>query len=813
MTDAPRAQVPARVTALTPERITISYAKPQDQSGSGWFGPGQPMTPLAPEEVAGRTFDFPQSFNLLQRPRTFEIGFDQLRGFADGYDLARIIIETRKDQMARQLWDIVPREKGATSKDPKTVERIAAAKAFFRKPDKVNYWHDWLRTLLEDLLVIDAVSIYKRRNLDGSLFALQPIDGATIKRVIDDHGNTPLAPAPAYQQVLHGMPAVDYSTAELVYAPRNVRAHKVYGFSPIEQVVMTISIALKRQISQLQYFTEGSLPDALIGVPSTWTPEQIRAFQTWFNSVLFGDTGARRGALFVPGEVAKGLVQTKEVNLFGQAEEWMARVICYAFGVSPTPLVSQVNRATAESAIWEAISDGLAPIQVWVKGLIDRVLEEEFGSDDLEFEWIDDDIQDPLEKAKVLELQVKTGIMTINEARAQLSLTAIKDPRFDTPMAFAPASGFLDVTGAPPLKETEALLPGDEDPNAQPKPPPAPPASTPPSPEAPAPADVDSDDAADTGSNASAKAAKRKKVIKWKPLCKAVADTSPLIRTATKSVSKTVKGQFDKARAAVADQLKVKLAGVVADPEKIKFKDPTHRALFASVVKADEDEPEIDPDQLADDLDLSSLDTLYDEVSPELFDVHGESALKAIAQVGGSTEAGAADAIVNRVNERAVDWAKGRAAGLANVSDSTRELLRTTITNGLANNDGGDAIISAIEDGFAFSEERATTIARTEISAANNHGALAGYHEAKAQGVAMMKAWSTAQDELVDEDICQGNEDEGPIELDDTFQSGDDAPPGHPNCRCSLVPVVSDGEGDEGGGDAASDEGDDSGEE
>ena len=33
---------------------------------------------------------------------------------------------------------------------------------------------------------------------------------------------------------------------------------------------MTVNIALRRQLWQLDYFTEGSIPDALIGVPQSW---------------------------------------------------------------------------------------------------------------------------------------------------------------------------------------------------------------------------------------------------------------------------------------------------------------------------------------------------------------------------------------------------------------------------------------------------------------------------------------------------------------------------------------------------------------
>ncbi len=64
---------------------------------------------------------------------------------------------------------------------------------------------------------------------------------------------------------------------------------------------MTVNIALRRQLWQLDYFTEGSIPDALIGVPQSWTPDQIRQFQDYWDTEFSGDLAKRRRAKFVPG--------------------------------------------------------------------------------------------------------------------------------------------------------------------------------------------------------------------------------------------------------------------------------------------------------------------------------------------------------------------------------------------------------------------------------------------------------------------------------------------------------------------------------
>src|SRR5437879_2474227 len=93
MAGAPGArQVPLVVPTQAPDQ---PFAETQ-----GWFGPGQAPAPSAPPEVAGRRLDYQPGINMLQQPRQYEaITFSDLRALADGHDLLRIIIETRKDQI------------------------------------------------------------------------------------------------------------------------------------------------------------------------------------------------------------------------------------------------------------------------------------------------------------------------------------------------------------------------------------------------------------------------------------------------------------------------------------------------------------------------------------------------------------------------------------------------------------------------------------------------------------------------------------------------------------------------------------------
>ncbi len=71
------------------------------------------------------------------------------------------------------------------------------------------------------------------------------------------------------------------------------------------------------------------------------------------------------------------------------------------------------------------MQEGLAPLQSWVKALIDRVLAEDFASPDLEFQWNQDRSLSPSDAMSVATGYVAAGLKTRNEARADLGLAPL----------------------------------------------------------------------------------------------------------------------------------------------------------------------------------------------------------------------------------------------------------------------------------------------------------------------------------------------------------------------------------------------------
>ncbi len=144
-----------------------------------------PFFPQAPE-VKGRQFDYPFGSNLNYVPRSEgAISFAELRALADALPLLRAVIETRKDQIAAQNFTVRPRPRADL---PDLSARIDKTLELLARPDRRRSFGDWLRMLIEDMLVIDAATIYPRFSRSGALYALDIIDGATIKPLIGEDG-------------------------------------------------------------------------------------------------------------------------------------------------------------------------------------------------------------------------------------------------------------------------------------------------------------------------------------------------------------------------------------------------------------------------------------------------------------------------------------------------------------------------------------------------------------------------------------------------------------------------------------------------
>ena len=95
------------------------------------------------------------------------VDFATLRRFSVQYDVARAAINRRKRQLNALEWDIVAAE---DDDDADYKDVIRPLKKDFRSIGGYRVrFRELIDTMVDDLLTLDAVALYKRPNLGGSI--------------------------------------------------------------------------------------------------------------------------------------------------------------------------------------------------------------------------------------------------------------------------------------------------------------------------------------------------------------------------------------------------------------------------------------------------------------------------------------------------------------------------------------------------------------------------------------------------------------------------------------------------------------------
>jgi len=147
-------------------------------------------------------------------------------------------------------------------------------------------------------------------------------------------------------------------------------------------------------------------------------------------------------------------------------------------------------------------------------------------------------------------------------------------------------------------------------------------------------------------------------------------------------------------------------------------------------------------------------------------------------------------------NPRAVAYVREHGAALvANINSTTRDYIRTVVTQGVDEGWSYDKIAKSITDRYQefavgkpqlHIDSRAHGIAVTETGMAYENGSRIVANDLKAAGLQMEKFWQTVEDERVSA-LCANNQAQGWLPIDQPFASGHQEALGHPYCRCTTL--------------------------
>ena len=779
-----------------PPKDTIENIDP-----NAWFSPLQPIAPIAPEGVEPRGFQYWAGQNLLWTPRAdAEYSASDLKELSR-YPLARIAIENVKDSLCKASWQIQIRPEQGESRKAATKRGLGdkdllALNRFFEKPDREHSWPEWLRPLLEDMLVIDAATILIRRTFSGQIVELPVLRGEMIVRYIDVNGFTPMPPEPAYAQNWWGIPLVNLTTDQLIYKPRNIVprntiASQMYGMSPSEQLAPEIEIGRQRLAFVLAYYTEGSIPGVVQIVPRGTPSDKIAEAMLMMNSDLAGQLAARRQWRLVQGFNEPGKPEqiefTKEPLLADTFDDQHTRRIFYGYGTSPQRIMKMIR--TEGQASQEASEiEGLLPYFSWLKSVIDQIIQYKFGRMDYEMVFAALVEPDQVKQSTVVVNYVKEGVLTRNEGRERIGEDASSDPMADQ----------LTITtgqGAVPLGQQIAPK-GPEGQGAQPKPGEEVDAQGKPIKKPPKP----------NGHEAAIEAESKARAIGFAPGSVMVESEPPQVGV----ILPPVESIIIQKKAAPSARPPIKISPGRLAPNSILARQRLEQELIKrfktmrrKTVRGMAAALELPHGHIAKASEDKTVKGILDSLAKDWqgiadsADLYLTDAALAGAGIGGLQLDITDEEMLGGINTVAGDWATNRAAELVGmrrladgslivnpnpkwaITDSTREDIRRIIADMFeAEEPTLRDVENRIEQAGTFSDVRASTIARNEIARAQTQGNLESW---KQSGLVQKVNWQTSHDhDVVDE--CDSAEDDNPYDLDDVPDL-----PLHVNCLCSLV--------------------------
>lgn len=752
-----------------------------------WPSALQPVQPIAPKGSKPLAFSYWQGVNQSITPRLdAPLSFAELRDLA-GYPLARICIENVKDVICSMKWKIqLKRTQGESTKDWKARQQKdkigPQLTTFFERPDGEHQWSDWIRPILEDMMVIDAPSVLVERTIAGKVALLRWTDGADILKLIDDRGFTP-AEGWAYTQLWEGIPRIGLSRRDLIYhpsniVPRNNVASKLYGMSITEQVAPEIRIGQERLRFVLAYYTEGSVPGVIQVIPAGTSPDIIQEGQQWMNSELSGNLAKRRQYRYVPGyqsdpEKEDQIIQLKEPILADAFDEVHIRRIAFAYGSDSQRLLKAMNRASAEAGQDAAEKQGTMPRVAWLKSFMDGTLIEQF--DISTHEWLPetDDELDAEKQAIVDKGNISIGLETIDERREARGLIPFGLPETSQPIIIT-ATGVQPIEGS--IDRVNQQMQNDT--IAAKKPTPAP--------------------------GGAASQSSEKKTLKSVKIFIDTDKLTPHNEKMREGFEHRLARWFKRSAKSAAVALDDHFAGVTAKVAKSGDEsedDDTQVELLAGGAKL----PKIESDAIRAAALLAwrsmKWSLLADEMQAYLSDAAQDGMTVAIDDANPTT------AEQDAANTEAVNYGKARSAEMVGmVRDANGKLveepdahwpisiptltdLEKTIAQGVEEGWTLNQLAAVIEASYTFSPKRAELVAENEMMNAQTAGTVAVW---KNLDVTTIVRWRVNDLAPRAPDECDEYEAQGNVPLGHEFAEGLFSPRAHPKCRCRLE-VIRDG--------------------
>ena len=472
-----------------------AVAMPRPGGGFGAIlGPSAPLlpAPLDPTlDESGRAvprkyeYQVAQNLNITQTLVPYQV----LKALVEQCDIIHRCVEIRVSEISKMDWSFtlsnsaiteIMQEEGCSHAKAAKIgrerygEEIARLTEFWENPYVATdrSMVEWMTEALWQVFTFDQLCIYPRYSIGSKLDAkagdkvypigFDVIDAPTIKILLDNRGDIPHPPLPAFQQILWGFPRGEFTaspdteaqnlysgagrsgqfiTDQMFVSVKNRRTWTVYGYSPVEQAIPAATLYLNRQRWMNAEYQEGVSPKTWMKSNSMeYDPVKMAALERVLNDKLAGSTAERHRVKLLPDGFHPIDMASEAEKYKPEYDEFIIKRIASCFGVSPTALGVLPRSGLGGSGEHKGQQDAVdavsqRPMEAYVVEFINALSRRFLGmSKAVTFNLNDESNSvDEAAKASAFKTALESGQMTLNDVRGDLGLPLYDMAEADEP--------------------------------------------------------------------------------------------------------------------------------------------------------------------------------------------------------------------------------------------------------------------------------------------------------------------------------------------------------------------------------------------
>jgi len=379
-------------------------------------------------------------------------------------------------------WDIVPKE-GFDPENETTIDHQREVKALFLNPNesKENF-SDFQKRIIRDMIEINSGVIGKEFNLNGQMVSFRAVDGATFLMNPDRYGNFTdradiimdkaiqvrsqttnlgkvdertmffpfdqpneirgLTISQAKDQAAYfqfpwrgGANPVPFGVREIVWLQDNPTTYNLYGTSVIEYILQVLQTLVYDIEFYKEYFDANNVPKGIINLPGA-TQTDVDAFADQWNDMqmTLSYTGHLKKAIHQVPIINQEDIKFERIQFTAEELDFIAQTQLFGtlvwgmLGLNPSEagFTDKSNRATDLSQDKKMMRKAILPRLKKLAEKYNQEIISEFEFDDVEFRFLLPNVDDETSKAKLFDLQIKSGFRTPNEIRQEEGLEPLE---------------------------------------------------------------------------------------------------------------------------------------------------------------------------------------------------------------------------------------------------------------------------------------------------------------------------------------------------------------------------------------------------